>query len=49
MSRLLSICYDEGPVTKVLIVYDSNGTKIINTFYDQEAEELYKKLIKKFD
>ena len=52
-SKLLSICYDEGSLTKVLVVYENidgnSGTKIVNSFYDQEAEDLYRKLVTKID
>lgn len=47
MNRVLSIEYEEFEDlgTKVLSVVDSNKDEVLNMFRDEEAEELYNKLI----
>lgn len=47
MNRVLTIEYEkfEDLGTKVLSVVDSEKDEVLNMFHDDEAEELYNKLI----
>ena len=47
MNRVLTIEYEEFEDigTKVLSVVDSEKDEVLNMFHDDEAEELYNKLI----
>lgn len=47
MNRVLTIEYEifEDVGTKVLTVVDSSKDEALNMFHDNEAEELYNKLI----